>query len=657
MGEIRKHWTPKNNSEKLMLPKYRSWTVADRMREAVRLVLDEGVAQAEAARRCGVSRQRVNMNVKEARELAEERAARAALAREARNQAIEQPPEPEPETVGEVQEFQNPSADGTIVQPHIVTARRIPSFREFNEIYFSNEVCPDCGVHHETPDFHLQAMDLLEDDSKRLKLINFAPYHAKSTLATVKSTLYEIIRDPASRTALISRAGPLAEAFLYQIKQHLTDPDLYNGAAGNLIEDWGPFYNPGYWAADQIYIAGRSGAQKEPTVSTYGFGKQIYGRRFDRMIFDDVADLENQNTPEAIAKMYKKIWQEYSNRVGKTGRLIFVGTRVASGDIYSLLDDVDGMNVLRFPCILDEDDQLMLWPEHFPYQAAVAQRNAMSEADFQLVYQNIDTPGYGASFTQEALDRSHDNERFIGQYGGNWALVAGLDPAGANEQAGYTALVLLGVDLETGRRHLVDLINVKQMKAPQVIAQVLEWADRYPLRELRVEVNGLQAQLYQYNQELQTGLSNRGVRIVPHTTHKGNKWDPQFGVEAMATLYHNQNITTPWADANSRKKFRELEQQLMAFPMGNVSDLVMAMWFAEIGCRELFQRTQLPLFDGRRRVPGRISRNRAVLDFGNKSIRGATQEEQLGYLEGGMPHKPAARFVNVPTERHAGVTV
>jgi predicted DNA-binding protein (UPF0251 family) len=111
MGEIRKHWTPKNNSEKLMLPKYRSWTVADRMREAVRLVLDEGVAQAEAARRCGVSRQRVNMNVKEARELAEERAARAALAREARNQAIEQPPEPEPETVGEVQEFQNPSAD------------------------------------------------------------------------------------------------------------------------------------------------------------------------------------------------------------------------------------------------------------------------------------------------------------------------------------------------------------------------------------------------------------------------------------------------------------------------------------------------------------------------------------------------------------------
>jgi hypothetical protein len=529
----------------------------------------------------------------------------------------------------------------------VVVSRRLPeSFRAFNEYYFGNEVCPDCAVHHDTPDFHGQMMDLLEDNSKRLKLINLAPYHGKSSTSTMKSTLYELVRDPSSRTAIISRAGDLAEAFLYQIKQHLEDPDLYIGAQGNLIEDWGPFHNPGYWSANQIYIAGRSGAQKDPSVSTYGFGKQIYGRRFDRMLFDDVADLENQNTPESISKMYKKMWQEYATRVGKNGQLIWVGTRVQSGDVYSLLDQVEGMNVLRFPCILDEEEQVTLWPEHYPYRAAVEQRNAMSEAEFQLVYQNIDMPGHGASFTQEALDRSHDTDRFIGQYGGNWGLVAGLDPAGANEQAGYTALVLLGVDLETGRRHLVDLVNVKQMKAPQVIAQVLEWADRYPLRELRVEVNGLQAQLYQYNTELQAGLSNRGVRIAPHVTHKGNKWDPQFGVEAMATLFHNQMISTPWADANSRKKFRELEQQLLQFPMGKVSDLVMAMWFAEIGCREMFQRTKLPSFDARRHVPNRIKRNRAVIDFGEKKIRGASYEEQMG---SGIERPPAARFVNIPS--------
>lgn len=515
--------------------------------------------------------------------------------------------------------------------------------------------CPDCGVHHDTPEFHGQIMDLMEDRDRRLKLINMAPYHGKSSTATLKSTLYEIVRDPSSRTALISRAAPLAEAFLYQIKQHLVDTDLYEGAAGNLIDDWGPFYNANHWSNNQIYIAGRSGAQKEPTISVYGFGAQIYGRRFDRMIFDDVADLENSNTPEQVAKMYKKIWQEYVNRTGKTGQVAWVGTRVAPGDIYSLLDDVEGMNVLRFPCILDEEDRAMLWPEHFPYSSAHQFRTAMTEAEFQLVYQNVDMPGMGASFTQEVMDRSHDTERVIGQWDPAWALMLGVDPAGAGAQSGYTAMICMGVDLNTGRRHLVDVINQKAMKAPQMLAQIVEWSERYSPREARVEVNGLQSQLLQYNDELNRKLSNAGVRIVPHITHRGNKWDPQFGVEAMSTLYHNNLISTPWADANSRKKFGALEQQLMQFPMGKVTDMVMAMWFASLSATEVFKRTQLPMFDSRAKVPGRIRRRRGVIDFGDSTVRAPTREEENSSLHPQAMALPPARFVNVPGDVLAGV--
>ena len=637
-----KDWAPKTKAQERMAKKYRGWNVQDRMAEAVKLSLDGGVSQSQAAIRCGVSRPRVNKNVQDARRVLRNAEERIEESRLEKVESFEPfvgpvvPVEPAPAV-----RFDGPS-------PLDTQSRRVGSFREFNEHYFGNEVCPDCGVHHETPAFHGEVMDLMEDRSRRLKLINMAPYHAKSTLATMKSTLYEICRDPSSRTALISRAGDLGEAFLYQIKQHLTDPDLYNGAAGNLIDDWGPFHNPNHWAANQIYILGRSGAQKDPTISTYGFGKQIYGRRFDRMIFDDVADLENQNTNESIAKMYKKIWQEYTNRVGKTGQIAWVGTRVAPGDIYSLLDDVAGMNVLRFPCILDEEDQTTLWPDHFPYKTAVEYREAMSEADFQLVYQNVDMPGAGASFTQEAMDRSHDPERTIGSYGDNWALVAGLDPAGANAQAGYTSLVLMGVDLATGRRHLVDLVNVKQMKAPQVIDQILDWSNKYPLRELRVEVNGLQAQIYQYSEKLQAGLSNKGVRIAPHITHKGNKWDPQFGVEAMSTLYHNQTISTPWGDADSRRKFGELEKQLLGFPMSDVSDLAMAMWFASLGCTEVFQRTQLPMFDARQKVPGRIRRRRGVIDFSEGKMRAPSLEEEASSLYPKPMSLPPESFVNVP---------
>lgn len=620
-GSAKTTWVPRTKAEAEMERKYRSWSRSARMDEGVRLVMDDGISVAQAARQVGVTRSRLSNRVQEARKDAEDREQRIAAARS--------------DLAGEP-------------KPILSAERRVPSFREFNRIYFGNEVCPDCGVHHETPEFHGQAMDLLEDYSKRMKLFNFAPYHAKSTTCTFKSTLYELVRNPSSRTAIISAGSDLAQAMLYQIKEHLTDHDLYIGAERDLIEDWGPFHNPGNWGKEAIYIYGRSGAQKDPSVSTYGFGTKIYGRRFDRMIFDDVADLENQNTPESINKMYRKIWQEYVNRVGKTGQLIFVGTRVAPGDIYSLLDDVDGMNVLRFPCIIDEETGQTLWPEHFPIKSALEQRAAMSIEQFQLVYQNVDTPGFGASFPPDVLERAHDPERFAGHYDDQWALVIGLDPAGAGAQAGYTAMVLLAVDLVTGRRYLVDLVNQKQLKAPQTMQQIYDWVERYPVRELRVEVNGLQSQIYQYSEDLNAKLVSRGVRLVPHMTHKGNKWDPQFGVEAMSSLFHNGMISTPWQDLATREKFKKLEEQLVQFPMGKVTDLVMAMWFAELGCRELVQRQALPSYDPRMRLPARIRNKRRVVNFGDRSYRPPTpEEENYGGFHGQRPTAQRPTFVNV----------
>jgi hypothetical protein len=208
-----------------------------------------------------------------------------------------------------------------------------------------------------------------------------------------------------------------------------------------------------------------------------------------------------------------------------------------------------------------------------------------------------------------------------------------LDPAGANDQAGYTAMVLMGLDPATGKRHIVDLVNIKQMKAPDILSQVYDWAERYPLRELRVEVNGLQSQLYQYNRELNERLVNRGVRLVPHITHGRNKWDPQFGVESMAALFHNGLISLPYGDINSRAKVRELEDQLLGFPMARTSDLVMAMWFASLGCREFATRTALPAFDPRMRVPGRIARNRRVMNFADREVRQPTRFDLTGELE------------------------
>lgn len=661
-------------TEQSMHKRYKGQPVAKRMDAAVRLVVEEGWSQAEAARHTGVSRSRVNVNVRAWRENAKEKAERSQRALQERIDALHEDPEPpsegvcddgddaggDPEvldesagnepvsespqaTSGAPDQGVGPESPGPApTQPPVEERRRIPPPSEFMRTYFGQVICPDCGVHHEVPGFHDEIITEMTDPSTRRLLINVAPYHAKSTVGTVYSTIYELCRNPNSRTAIVSKSGKLAERFVGQIQRFLTDPNLYEGQP-SLIDDWGPFYNSNQWSKNEFFIAGRMGAEKDPSVSAYGVGSQIYGYRFDRMIFDDIADLENQRNPERIAEMLRWATLEAASRVGKTGLLAFIGTRIGPQDIYSYLKQLPAYRVITYPCIIDEGTGQMLWGDHYPLKAAVEQRDSMQLEMFNLVYQNVDVAGAGAVFPLDILEQSQDTTRRLGMYEPGWRMVLGVDPAGAGEQAGYTAMVVLAVDVSTGFRYVVDTVNVKQMRAPQIKDQIIEFCARYPITEVRVETNGLQSQLFQYDMELVNHLTTRGVRLVPHITSGRNKWDPQFGVESLGPMFYNKQISCPYGDINSRRKTNELHEQLAMFPVGSENpDLVMALWFADLGCRELHKRFQMPAFDDRFHVPARIRRKRHVIDFAQGRGRAPTDDEI------GNPQKrDNVKFVNV----------
>jgi hypothetical protein len=606
---------------------YASWTTERKYAEAVRLVLEEAWPKQKAAERLGISRQRLIAAVKKREAELADQAARSEVARQER--VTVEAGEPKPLTVTN-------------------EVRRVPPVGEFIRTYFDGLECPDCNKHHEVPGFHDEMLDKIVDPAVKRLLINVAPFHAKSTVGTVFSTLYEICKDPNSRTAIVSKSARLAERFLRQIQQFLINPDLYEKSSRNLIDDWGPFVDSkgALGRQSEFYVSGRMSAEKDPTVAAYGIDTQIYGTRFDRIINDDIADLENQKNPDRVAEMLLRITQEHQSRVGKNGKLIVVGTRVSPGDIYSYLENLPGYETFRYPCILDEDSGQTLWGDHFGIEAAKDMRDSMSSEQFELVYQQSPLAGIGASFTPEQLERCHDADREMGQYPRNLALVAGLDPAGANEQAGYTAMILMGVDTTTGLYHLVDLFNHKQAKAPQVKDQMLAWAEQYPeLREFRVESNGLQAQIFQYDQELNIALANKGVNLRPHITTGHNKWDPQFGVEAMAPAFHNQVVRIPWGGVWARRQFGQLQDQLVRFPKGKPDDLVMACWFAWLGCKDIYQRQSAPLFDPRRKVPARLRAKRHIVDFG-RGIRQPTAAEHNGGWDG-----PAREVVTVNTDQ------
>ena len=368
---------PGTKAAQQMSSKYRGLTSTKRMDLAIQAVVAGEMNQSEAARHFGVTRSRLNENVRAARAKLDELQERSKVAA-AERRAVDEPVPDRP----------------LLVQNEV---RRVPSFPEFVRKYFSNLECPDCGRHHELPDFHIEMMKALEGPAKRL-LINMPPYHSKSTVATVQHSVYELCRDPNTRILIVSKSQKLAERFLYQITKLISDPSLYPDDA-NLIADWGPFTTGSeQWNKSQIYVAGRNSSEKDPSVSALGVGGHIYGIRADTIKFDDIADLENQRNVDRVAEMLTWCTQEAASRVGRNGRLQFIGTRIMAGDIYSHLAGLPAFETLRYPCIIDEETQITLWPDHFGYQNAVMQRDSMSTEQWQLVYQNVDTPGFGASF-------------------------------------------------------------------------------------------------------------------------------------------------------------------------------------------------------------------------------------------------------------------
>lgn len=565
-----------------------SWTTTRRYEAAIRGVLDELHSINSQAERYGVDRGHLSNRVRAERD---RRAARADRAREAltRDRA------------------NRPDHDS-----------QFPTFREFWDLYFAGTICPDCHVPHDFPDFHGEMIDASLDPEVRRLVINLPPYHAKTTLM-IWRTIYKLCENPGYRVIIVSKSQDFARTIVGLIKQYLTNDDLYLDTQRNLIEDYGPFHSAGsknVWSSTELRIDGRSDAQKDPNVLGLGAQGQIYGRRAEDVIFDDYATLDNSSTPDAVAKLLGWTDKEALSRIGKLGKAIWVGTRLSGHDPYGHLCQRSGYHVIRKSCIIDENNETVLWPEHFPFDQAAVHREEMSVGDWQLVYQNVDTLGSLGSFPPEVLEKAKDTTRVLGHFEQEWLLVGGVDPAGGKKGSGYTALTVLGIDLGTGKMYLVDQHAQKSMPAYAMKDHMLAWSEEYPIRSWMCEDSGLQSQLFQYNRELVQELAKKGVRVQPHTTGR-NKWDPQFGVESMAPMFDADLFSIPWGSPGTKRMLEPLIQELAGFPLSAVFDRVMSTWFAYLGCRERLHAGHMPLYNERatRRWPARVRRRRRVVNI------------------------------------------
>lgn len=506
---------------------------------------------------------------------------------------------------------------------------QVPDFPEFCEQFLGFPV----------PEAHLRIYDVMEGrdprdlrDSMmyqpgawpgRYMIINIPPDHAKSTTWTVNHSVWQIAQNPNVRIGIVSKSQSMAKKFLFQIKFYLVNADLYPALHAAYAPEGGwrsDDYADGLpWRDDRIYVRGRTQPDKEPTVEALGIGSQLYGTRFDLIILDDVEDMGSAGQHETHADW---VGQEVFNRLHpEHGRLLVLGTRVGVMDIYrKLRDDAkteDGDPFYTYfaqPAVLEgetghSDNWEVLWPERLDAKKIARSRSAMTDPRrFQFVYQQRDVSD-NATFPSEAVHASVNQRRLHGplhpgsisrrQRGMDGLyVVASWDPASS---AGRNAFVVVGTDRETQHRWVMDCWNKKGAVPRETIQLLKDWTIKYQVKEWRIEKNAVQQFITQLP-EIRDFLSGNGARLVEHQT-TSNKWDPNMGVEGtlvplfLSCVDDIDGRLFPKPDGHGmislpsprhNRAVTEMCEQLKSWEPENkriVQDLVMALWFAELGVR------------------------------------------------------------------------
>jgi hypothetical protein len=504
------------------------------------------------------------------------------------------------------------------------------SFPEFSERFLGMRVFP-----------HMQnVVDLMEGRSpswtptgivfepgeRDLAIVNMPPEHGKSVTLTINYVTYRIAMDPNIRVIIVSKTQSMARKFLYAVKTRLTHPKFtemhahYAPAGGFESSD-------ASWTQDMIYVSGesRDSGEKDPTVQALGIRGHIFGARADIVIVDDAVDLTNAHEYE---KQIDWLQAEVMSRLSANGMLLVVGTRLSGKDLYSELRDPTRYpeetcpwTYLSMPAVLetadDPQDWVTLWP--FTNHPDPTDKDAEPDADglfpkwngprlakkrarvaprtWAMVYMQQQVSD-DAVFHPDAVRGAINGNRLAGIMPRGMAncrpdgmdgllVVAGLDPA----MAGHTAAVVIGLDPATQKRFVLDVWNKPAMTPDQIRQMIRDWTSKYGIIEWRVEKNAFQSMLTQ-DREVREYLAGAGAILREHFTG-ANKHDVDFGVASMTTLFSGwqdkrQLIELP--STHVSEATTALVEQLVtwhpAAPKTQKTDAVMALWFAELACRD-----------------------------------------------------------------------
>lgn len=431
--------------------------------------------------------------------------------------------------------------------------------------------------------------DFLQDND--FALLVSPACHGKTIVGAIGMTPWELARDRQCRIGIMCGGDNLAEDIMSEIKGHLEENERLINLYGKFKPD-----KPSKWNKAEVRVEGGGLAlrQKDSSIFVGSHKANWKGKRLDRIFGDDIVTPHNSDTYDKCRQVIEWFWETANTRLEPWGKIKLVGTPENENDLYhDLMRNPRQFKIRHDKAIIDDQTKKVLWPEKWTYDI-LAQRRADNYVAFMKHYQTTVVNAEAAKISQDQIDRCYDAREILHpmnltpEFRSKFKyILMGVDPAWTkNKRSKFSVVTTVGVKKGIGPknegdndRQIID-ISRQQVEYDELFSLIKSKYQQLLPTLVIVETNQLQERLRQ--ELVRDAIPTKAC----FTT--GAKNDLLMGIPMLYSLIIANKIILPTGDNASRDLSRQFINELLSWPNGEFSDILMSYYFVE---QEIRQRT------------------------------------------------------------------
>ena len=462
------------------------------------------------------------------------------------------------------------------------------------------------------------------DRGKARHLCILAPSeHGKTTAMSVPFALWLLARNRNLRIIIAGSKDDLAGNVGQGMDRHFANKSEELGQFGLLR---------GYpWNSLEKFVRRENDNLIHPSILCVGPETEFQGKRADVIIMTDIATFKNQRSPEARQKLSDWINQTLFPRLEPNGFVLAEGHHVHFEDFYTELEEDADWKVEKFKAILSEPDDStngrasVLAPEQWTYKQLAAKREK-KPALFQLMFQNLPVEIRGL-VNREICERAFDRSRPLlytlpkdvrDVYD---KIEMGVDPAFSIKRwSAFSACWVRGVT-KSGQKDMLSGWRLRLLPH-QLRAKIIATIMTFRPDDVFIEANAAQIFLVE---DVRKALGGLATVVKPVWTLGGTTDDTvEEAVSEQVTLIETGQQTFPYSGQPAQELTEQYMTELVNFPTGRFTDLMMAAQIMERGHKKIanMERRTIRFAGIARSVSGY---RRGVSNVNIESIRRAAQ--------------------------------